>query len=123
MPIKITLTGRIPSKKNSKRIVRRGRFSTLLPSVEYLAWHREASNQLKNQNVVPLNGTFGITCVFYMPDNRKTDLSNKFESVADLLVDTGIVPDDSWQYMYQVNLSVAGIDKANPRVEICITPN
>jgi len=39
----------------------------------------------------------------YWADNRKRDLSNKFETIADLLVNAGIIADDSWQVMDSIS--------------------
>jgi Holliday junction resolvase RusA-like endonuclease len=58
--------------------------------------------------------------VFLMPDARRTDLTNKAESVADLLVDNGIIKDDSWQVIDEMLLRCDGIDRKNPRVEITL---
>jgi len=60
-----------------------------------------------------------MSLLFYMPDNRRTDLTNKAESVMDLLVDNGILKDDSWQVVNPLQL-VTKYCKDNPRVEIFI---
>ena len=36
---------------------------------------------------------------FYMPDNRKCDLSNKVESINDLFVKYGLIEDDNWNIL------------------------
>lgn len=59
-----------------------------------------------------------IRAEFWMPDNRKTDLSNKWESVGDLLVDNEIIEDDSWQFVGPLELIPMGIDKQDPRVVV-----
>jgi Holliday junction resolvase RusA-like endonuclease len=56
-----------------------------------------------------------------MPDNRRTDLSNKAESIMDLLVDNGILEDDCWQIVPILALQGMKVDKENPRAEIFIT--
>ena len=63
---------------------------------------------------------FKIVCEFYMPDHRKTDLSNKFESVADLLVKAKIIPDDNCCILSVVELVYKWVDKDNPRCEVNI---
>ncbi len=45
---------------------------------------------------LPLDNV-SIRVYHYWKDNRVRDNSNKFESIADLLVDAGILKDDSWQ--------------------------
>ena len=111
------IKGRIPSKKNSTwTIMVKGR-SIRLPSDKYKQWHKEASLQLKGQEKLPENLDY-LELTFYFPDNRRTDLTNKAESVMDLLVDNGFIQDDSWQVIPHLRLQCKGIDKENPRVEI-----
>ena len=55
-----------------------------------------------------------------MPDKRKTDLTNKAESVMDLLVDCGVIEDDSWQFVPKLYLSCLGTDKEKPGATIWI---
>lgn len=65
-------------------------------------------------------GEIEIQIEFWMPDNRRADLTNKAESVMDLLVDLKIITDDSWQCVPSLTLQSKGIDKINPRAEIWI---
>jgi len=62
----------------------------------------------------------GVRLVFTFPDKRQTDLTNKAESVMDLLVSQRILSDDSWQKTGTIILESAGVDKYNPGVEIYI---
>lgn len=62
-----------------------------------------------------------IDIYFWWPDNRKSDLSNKAESIMDLLVDCKIILDDSWQEVPELLLKSAGIDRKNPRAEVEIS--
>lgn len=118
METTIVLTGRIPSKKNSKRWIKRGRFNYLVPSEDHEVWHQQAMDQLKKQAVIPIQGQVGADVAFYMPDDRKADLSNKFESIADLLKDYGVIEDDKWQIMPVIILQSMRIDRINPRAII-----
>lgn len=45
-----------------------------------------------------------ISCTFWLWDKRLFDLSNKFESIADLLVDAGTIWDDNYTILSNVNL-------------------
>lgn len=108
----LTILGRIPSKKNSRINTRSGRS---FPSSKYTAWHKDASLQIRDAKQITEKN---ILLEFYMPDNRRTDLTNKAESVMDLLVDNNLLADDSWQITGDVTLRCLGVDKENPRVEI-----
>lgn len=111
----IVITGRIPSKKNSRINTRSGRS---FPSAKYTEWHKDASLQLKQFCPKDHSSDDGISLRFWMPDNRRCDLTNKAESIMDLLVDNGFLEDDCWQITGLVELVCCGIDKDNPRVQI-----
>lgn len=86
----------------------------LLPSSKHKEWHKDASNQLAGAEHIPPNTPIIFT--LYAPDLRAGDLSNKWESVADLLVDNGIVEDDNWFIMADIHMKFGGLDRENPRV-------
>jgi len=112
----LVIEGRIPSKKNSRINTRSGRS---FPSKAYKEWHKDASWQLYTQKKQIGIKDCQIELDFYLPDNRRADLTNKAESVMDLLVDLGIIKDDSWQVVSHLILT-GEYDKGNPRVEIFI---
>lgn len=81
--MRITLKGRIPSKKNNKQ--RTGK--ALISSKAYRERENEQLQSLKEQvKPIGLDSALYIHYKFYMPDARKTDLSNKVESINDLFV-------------------------------------
>lgn len=53
------------------------------------------------------------------PDNRKADLTNKAESVMDLLVLAGVIQDDSWQVAPRLILD-GYLDREKPGATIKI---
>jgi len=108
----------VPSKKNSKQIIYVQGRPLIISSKGYQKWHRSAQNQL--YGVKSLLELSSITLTFYPSTRRKSDLTNKAESVMDLLVDTGVIPDDNWFVCPKVVLQFGGIDKVKPRVEIII---
>lgn len=112
----LIINGRIPSKKNSTwTVMVRGR-AIRLPSQKYKEWNKDALKQLTSKEIIP-KGTH-LVLNFFMPDNRKCDLTNKAESIMDTLVDSGILEDDSWQIIPSIHLNFMGVDKLNPRCEI-----
>lgn len=112
----ITLYGRVPSKKNGKIMICRGARPILISTPQFAAWHEEQLWALKKHKV--RYESCKVVLTFYAPDNRAADLSNKAESVMDLLVDSGILKDDNWFVVNQLTLVFGGVDKKNPRVEI-----
>lgn len=89
-----------------------------LPSNKHRTWHKEASLQLIG--IKPHHEITNVMIQFYAPDRRKTDLTNKAESIMDLLVDCGVIADDNWFEIPSISLSCDGVDPKNPRAEITI---
>lgn len=120
--MKIILTGRIPSKKNSRQWIKRGGRMLLVPSKDYAMWHEEKMWDLikyRNRLKEPIKRC-SIDIQIFFPDNIRADISNKVESIMDLLVDSKILEDDRWQVCYKLNLEALGIDKKDPRAIILI---
>ena len=122
MELKLVIKGRCPSKKNSKRVICKGDRPRLLSSENYIAWQKEQSYLIKKYRHIkggnPIDNC-ATEITIYFPDKRKADLTNKAESVMDLLVDNSIIKDDSWLICHDITLS-GRLDKANPRAEITI---
>jgi len=112
------LRGRIPSKKNSRITLRNGR---TIPSKAYTEWHKTAEEQLIGLEKEGLDEPLSIRYDFYLPDRRRTDLSNKIESVNDLLVDIGFITDDNANILSTLHVYYRGVDKENPRCEIGVS--
>lgn len=109
--------GRTPSKKNSKQIIYVRGKPLIISSKDYAIWHKTALQSLK---IAPrFNGnTKEVKLCFYSKDKRKFDLSNKAESIMDLLVDAGILLDDNYEVVPKLILEYGGQDKENPRCEV-----
>ena len=122
MSIRFTLYGDVPSKKNQRILTMIHGRPMSLPSKNYKLWHKEASRQLQTLNIAPVTSACFISLMFYSSTKRKADLSNKVESVNDLLVDNGILEDDNWECLPKTGVEYGGHDKNNPRVEITILP-
>lgn len=89
----ITLNGRVRPKKNSRINTSNGRS---FPSKEYTEWHNDAISQLAGIERTSLKYPLYIGMVFTFGDKRKNDLDNRMTSIMDLLVDSGIIEDDSY---------------------------
>jgi len=91
-----------------------------IPSNDYLKWHKKTSLEILNQMKEVLFDVKEVKIDFYMPDNRRCDLTNKAESLLDLLVDVEILADDSWQCVPEIKLTCKGVDKKNPGARVWI---
>ena len=120
----ITLSGAPRTKKNSQRIIRRGRFSSILPSEAYMDYAEECAVQLLAQRAVNAGIDFpvNVACVYFMPTRRKVDLTNLNEAIHDILVSNYVLMDDNRDIIASTDGSRVEYDKQHPRVEITITP-
>lgn len=94
--ISLELTGLIPSKKNSRINTRSGRS---FPSKKYAQWRTEAMLQISQQarGFQTITEPVAIHFTLFFDTKRRADLDNKIASIFDMLVDYGILADDSWQ--------------------------
>jgi Holliday junction resolvase RusA-like endonuclease len=120
--IKYTFIGTVPSKKNNRRWVQRGKRRYSIPSASYERWEKahKAALGAKFSDLCLRN--YAIEVWFYMPDNKVRDTDNILTSIQDCLKAARIIADDRWQYMSKPpTLHQPVIDPENPRVEIVIT--
>lgn len=119
----IVFQGHIPSKKNSKRVVKRGNKTIVLPSIAYEQWHAAELPTLENAGYVP--APFSIEYAFWIGGvtiPADFDLSNTVESINDLLVDAKIIEDDRWRSLCRFSASVAGFIRGESKTIVTITP-
>lgn len=117
--IKFIVKGRIPSKKNNQQILTgRGGHPFIMPSKKFKDWQNNAFIQLLHQKVPRQSKVCSmIELKVYFPDRRKADLTNKAESIMDMMVEYGVIEDDNWKCTGEVRL-IPFYDKENPRCEI-----
>ncbi len=122
----IELIGDTISKKNSPQIVYpkkkgggRG-FPFIMPSNAYKKWHKKNVEHLKGK-VFKVDWQYPIqlTIQFFRASKRSFDYNNMGQGVQDILVDCGIIRDDSIHDVVPVNLP-AVIDRKNPRCIVTI---
>lgn len=107
----ITLPGRVPSKKNSLQRIKRGNRIFTVASDQHRAWHEEQMINVRLQwpRNLTLSKTRAVVITFMAPDKRAADLSNKAEAIMDLLVHAGVLTDDNWFVVPQLQLSLEGV--------------
>lgn len=122
--MKFIIPGRVPSKKNSRKAIYVKGRTIMIPSDDYKDWHAGASWELKAQmkGSAVLKGPRSIEIVFFAPNAVKSDLSNKAESLMDLMVDMQLLKDDNWYEVPELLLRFGGVDRVKPRAEITISP-
>lgn len=111
MKLKLEINGRIPSKKNSKEVsilktgVKSKSRVKVKSSPQFYEWHNLAVEQVSKYPRCELKKTKSISILIFFPDKHRADLTNKAESIMDLLVDCGIIKDDSWDVVGELRLS------------------
>lgn len=120
----LTIQGDVPSKKNSKSAFYNkslGR-NVIVSSSKFHKWHKDTLRTLQNElyGRKTLNDIKLLIFTLYPSTNRRYDLSNKFESIADLFVDAGLLEDDNADILKKVLLLSGGKDSSNPRAEVIL---
>lgn len=126
----------VPSKKNQKRVIVKKRKTSageefyqgyLIPSAQYEKWHAATLPIFKKfADQAALKGVrlpivrAKIKVLFYFSDAIDKDLSNKFEAIADLFKEAGIIADDSFKVLKPVYLD-GWVHKDNPRTEMYLS--
>jgi len=117
MVLAFSLSGRVVPKKNSRISTRSGR---TFPSKRYTTWHKSCLQQM-NELEIPKDGIkkCKISVVIIFPDRIRADLDNRLTSVLDLLVDYGLIKDDSWDVVTEIRAS-GRYEKNKPGVDIIV---
>jgi len=83
----------------------------------------ELNNKLtEERKKLPLKSAYLEIEVFHSTA-QKGDLTNKAESIMDLLVDMEVLQDDNWSVVPELRLKFGGVDKHNSRAEIFLVDN
>ena len=117
----IIFNGHIPSKKNKRQSFSLRGKSMNLPSKVYQRWHKEQSRLLAGLARIP--SPVSIEYAFWIGGKitpKEFDLSNVEESINDLLVDLGIIEDDSWRHLVERHGYVAGFVRGETRCEVTL---
>lgn len=124
--LKITIPGQTIVKKNSRRLVKIGKFPKSLPSKQYELWAEQALWHLKRYPKWAAGYPVAIGFFFYRQDRRRFDFSNLVQGPEDVLQQAEIIVDDDMNHIIPVIINRPGIgygwavDKLNPRVDIII---
>lgn len=108
------------TKKNSQRIVIRGKKPCILPSEKYKEYENLALWYIPKRGE-PIDFPVNVKCVFYMPTKRLCDLTNHLEAIDDIMVKAGLLKDDNYKILASHDGSRVMVDKDNPRTEVVIT--
>lgn len=99
--VSLTLTGTIPSKKNSRINLKSG---ISIPSKDFATWHNDALKVVRTQTRERLFNPVAMEVILYFGTDGKADQDNKLSSILDMLVDAMVLPDDKWQNIPMIQL-------------------
>ncbi len=90
------IAGRVISKKNGRRWVITPKGRRLIPSVAYVAFHRDAAMQLAGFTPgTPITGPIELELTVRLANREhEADLDNQIVGLADLLQDIGVFRND-----------------------------
>lgn len=119
----------VPSKKNQQRIaVNKATLKPiLLDSAQHEKWQKSNLRDFRQYADKMAAAGFSlpvtrakVKVLFYFPDSKDRDLSNKFETIADIMVDSGILMDDKFKVLKPIYLD-GWVRRDKPRTEIYLT--
>ena len=127
--MRIVIPGECIAKKNSQRIIKKGKIRSIRPSAAYDKWAEaaawELTYQLQQKRIERYAGSYPVimSVFIYRRTRRKFDLSNMLEGTQDILQAVKIIEDDSMNHLIPVFEMRDGcygwaVDKENPRVEV-----
>lgn len=109
------------TKKNSNRILtgRRGN-KYIAPSEQYERYARSAGWFIRPVPPKPIDFPVIVKCLFYLPDERRRDLTNLLECIDDILVENRVLADDNYKIVASHDGSRCFVNREQPRTEIYI---
>ena len=119
------IPGRAATKKTNQRVIRRGKMTRILPSIQYENYEKACKDICeslwKALDYPPIDCGISINCKITLNNWIIGDESNYYQSFGDLLQTHGILNDDIWIHWVDDNADViTEPDKENPRVEFVI---
>lgn len=112
-----TITGEVPSKKNSWK---RGAGGQVYLPEEVLEWTDNAGRELMYQKCPHFDGKISITATFFTNKPAK-DLDNMFTTLLDGLQANGIIGNDKNVYGFTCKRESAKEHDVDPQVHFTIT--
>ena len=118
--VNIEIKGRPITKKNSSRIVRRGKRTFLLPSKQFVEYEKMCLKSIPSKYRLNISDEINLKVVYYMPTRHRVDLTNLLNATNDILVKANVLEDDNSKIIVSHDGSRVYYDKENPRAEITI---
>ena len=116
--LKLIIPGRPTTKKNSGRVITRGRYPRILPSKAFENYEKVSLMHIRAAMPCQFREPVALKCLYYLPDKRWwPDLVGLLQATSDILETAGVLENDRLIIGYDGS-KIAGLDKHNPRAEI-----
>ena len=120
--LRFSIPGRPSTKKTSQRVVRRGGFTKVLPSLLYEKYENHCKEYCeyfwKKYDLAPMDFGVGIKLKVYLDSWVVGDECGYQQAHGDIIQKHGIIADDMWIHWMDRNSHMINYDKENPRVEV-----
>lgn len=115
----LIIEGRVASKKNSKRIIKRGGRTFLIPSTAYETFKNKAVSQIKKQTFDFYTEKVKVKYIFFLKGKLRIDLDNAIASINDILQDAKIIIDDNNIIEFHAK-KINGCEKCLTKIDIYV---
>ena len=120
--LQFTIPGRPSTKKTSQRVVRRGGFTKILPSLLYEKYEKHCKEYCeeawKKQDYPPIDCGIGIKIKVYLDSWIIGDECGYQQANGDIIQKHEIIANDMWIHWIDKNEHMIFYDKENPRIEV-----
>ena len=120
--LQFTIPGRPSTKKTSQRVVRRGGFTKILPSLLYEKYEKHCKEYCeeawKKHDYPPIDCGIGIKIKVYLDSWIIGDECGYQQANGDIIQKHEIIANDMWIHWIDKNEHMIFYDKENPRIEV-----
>ena len=120
--LKFSIPGRPSTKKTSHRVVRRGGFTKILPSLLYEKYEKHCKDYCefvwKKDGFEPIDFGIAIKLKVYLDSWIVGDECGYQQANGDIIQAHGIIKDDMWIHWVDNGDHMIYYDKDNPRIEV-----
>ena len=120
--LQFTIPGRPSTKKTSQRVVRRGGFTKILPSLLYEKYEKHCKSFCedvwKNHSLPPIDCGIGVKIKVYLDSWIIGDECGYQQANGDIIQKHEIIANDMWIHWIDKNEHMIFYDKENPRIEV-----
>ncbi len=120
--LRFTIPGRPSTKKTSQRVVRRGKYTKILPSALYEKYELHCKEYCeyfwKKFNLDPLDFGISVKLKVFLASWIVGDACGYQQAHGDIIQKHGIIADDMWIHWVDNGEHMIHYDKDNPRIEV-----